>query len=92
MYICMLEFLKENFGQEVFGTSMPYKKYVCDFWYFTHHDMMNEENIGCKVIYEVNFLCEKYDKMIVVMCIGNALISKCFEICEEKYDYAHVIC
>ena len=54
MYICMSEFLKDDFIQEVVGTSMPYKRYVCDFWYFTHHYMMNKENIGYKVIYEVN--------------------------------------
>ena len=49
IYICMPKLLKENFIQEVLETSRFYKR-VCvyDFWYFTHPNMMNDENIVTK--------------------------------------------
>ena len=50
VYICMLELIKEDFNQ-VLGTSISYKKVrMCNFWYFVHHDMMNDEDIDYKVM------------------------------------------
>ena len=49
MYICMPKFLKEDFNQEVVGTSMQNIRYVCNFWYFTHDDMMNDETLVAKL-------------------------------------------
>ena len=49
MYIYMLELLKEYYKQEMFGTSMPYNACERYVWYFMQHDMMNDENISCKL-------------------------------------------
>ena len=35
--------------------------------------------------------CDKHDRNVVFICIGNALINMCFKICEKIYDYVHVM-
>ena len=89
MYICIPKLLKEDFNQEMLGTSNIYKRYVCEcyVWYFIHHGMIKcwLQSYICS-----EFLCEKGNKKIVIMCIGNALISMCFYM-RGIYDYVHVI-
>ena len=76
----MPELLKENYIQEVIGTSVTYKKYACEcyVWYFMHHECWLQ-----RYIYVVNPSVVVVIKGLFLCAFVMLLINKCFRICEK---------
>ena len=68
MYICIPKLRKEDFNQELLGTSKIYKRYVCECYvlYFMPHDM-----IKCGM---QSYMCSEplCDKRLIVISISIA--------------------